>query len=65
MNRFYILNNLFWKNILKSGSELVVMEQFPRSFYERRWIEVVSIIECEPVKESEKVPVLVVAWSGV
>ena len=53
------------ENILKSGSELVVMEQFPRSFYERRWIEVVSIIECEPVKESEKVPVLVVAWSGV
>ena len=25
------------------------------NFYERRWIEVVSVIDCEPVKESEKV----------
>ena len=59
MNRFYISDNLLEnKQFLNLSSVWIWNGSWNSSrdnFYERRWIEVVSVIDCEPVKESEKV----------
>ena len=66
MNRFYISDNLLknkqiWILDLSSLCTCIWSGSWNSSrsnFYETRWIEVVSVIDGEPVKESEKVWVL-------